>query len=187
MQDNGITVYELLWPMGTLTVRVTPLRLRSSRHTIMDDWLRTRRDIIWWFIGIAKLSYYTTDVGRLSDIWKEKMKNIWLVWVQRREPIRSQTSTERQLLQKLFPRYSTHIYFYFRYFNLSPPNSLLSSAPNIWVKKDFVSNSSIAMQDTPNCLLPRFLKNNLKLMENINGYHSESLAAFYSRKAALCL
>lgn len=47
LKSNGITVLDTITTYGdTLTVQVASVRLGSSCHTITDDWLRIRREIV---------------------------------------------------------------------------------------------------------------------------------------------
>lgn len=53
---------------GTFTIKATPVRLGSSRHTSTDDWVHIRREIVGLVIGVVDISYYSTGDGRISDM-----------------------------------------------------------------------------------------------------------------------
>lgn len=59
--------------VGTLTVRNTPVRFVSSRHTITDHWLLVRSEFIRLVIEVD--SDYTEVEGGLSDVRREEGKN----------------------------------------------------------------------------------------------------------------
>lgn len=76
---------------------------------------------------------------------KQKRKNTRIVRRRRRNQL-LQPLTKRKHSQTRFPRYPIPIFFYFLYFILSPPHSLSSSAPNVWMKMNTVSIASNALQ-----------------------------------------
>lgn len=48
VQRNGITLLDAIMTYGKdLTVRVTPVEFGRSRHTITDNWIKMRREIVW--------------------------------------------------------------------------------------------------------------------------------------------
>lgn len=57
---------------GALSVRVALVGSGSSRHTISDDWLRIRTEIIGCVIRIVNSGFYTAVESGLSDVRREE-------------------------------------------------------------------------------------------------------------------
>lgn len=69
IKDNVTTVPDATESCGkTLTEPATSVRFETSHHSIPDDWVHIRTDIIGLFIVAERSRFYTTAEGQISDV-----------------------------------------------------------------------------------------------------------------------